>query len=160
MSFQLFAIPFFGSCLIVPNANLFSLGMLTSTMHMAWMRSVCGRLESRYQYSASIVYNNFPFPENTTKKQIKAIEKAAQKVLDVRVEFPDSTLADLYDPRTMPAKLQEAHNELDKAVDLAYRPQPFVIEAKRLEFLFELYEKYTANLFTVAKKKIKKKNKM
>jgi len=82
---------------------------------------------------------------------------AAQKVLDVRAEYPGSSLADLYDPLTMPPGLVKAHNDLDRAVDLAYRPQPFLSEAKRMEFLFELYEKYKANLY--AKKVKSKKNK-
>ncbi|MFY9309743.1 MAG: DNA methyltransferase [Bacteroidia bacterium] len=136
------------SCLSVPDATLFHFGVLHSIMHMAWVKTICGRLESRYRYSNEIVYTNYPWPENPTDKQIKAIEKAAEKVLEVRKEFPDSSLADLYDPLTMPAKLTKAHNELDKAVDLAYRSQPFASEAKRMEFLFELYEKYTADLFT------------
>ncbi len=124
---------------------------------MTWMRATCGRLESRYSYSNTIVYNNYPWPDNLNDKQIKAIETAAQKVLDARLQFPNSSLADLYDPLTMPPALVKAHNELDKAVDLAYRPQPFSSEAKRMEFLFELYEKYTADLFTKEKpKKLKR----
>ncbi len=106
------------------------------------------------------VYNNFSFPENLDKKQITAIEKAAQKVLDVRLQFPDASLADLYSPLFMPPKLLKAHQELDKVVDLAYRPQPFVSEANRMEFLFELYEKYTADLFTEAKVKKGRKKKV
>jgi hypothetical protein len=145
-------------CLMIPNATIYLFGILTSTMHMAWMRYVCGRLESRYHYSNNLVYNNFPFPENPTEKQIKTIEEKAQKVLDARRDFPNSSLADLYDPLTMPPALTKAHNELDKAVDLAYRPQPFSSEANRMVFLFELYEKYTADLFTKAKpKKTKRK---
>ncbi len=145
------------SNLIMPNAELFHFGVLMSTMHMAWVKSVCGRLKSDYRYSKEIVYNNYPWPENPTEKQIKAIEEAAQKVLDTRLEFPNSTLADLYDPLTMPPALVKAHNELDKAVDLAYRPQPFTSETNRMGYLFELYEKYTADLF--AKAKIKKTRK-
>lgn len=137
-----------GSALIIPNANLFMFGIMTSAMHMTWMAHICGRLESRFQYSASIVYNNYPWPEHPSDKQKEAIEKAAQKVLDARAEFPTSSLADLYDPLTMPPALVKAHNELDKAVDLAYRPQAFTSEANRMVFLFELYEKYTADLFT------------
>lgn len=140
---------------VLPNSNQFHFGILTSMMHMAWIKSVCGRLESRYRYSASIVYNNYPWPENANEKQIKAIEEKAKKVLDARAEFPNRSLAELYDPLSMPPALVKAHNELDKAVDLAYRPQPFTSEAKRMEFLFELYEKYTADLFT--KEKPKKK---
>ena len=145
------------SCSFLPNATLFHFGILTSEMHMAWVRTVCGRLKSDFRYSNTIVYNNYPWPENPSDKQKEAIEKAAQKVLDTRKEFPNSSLADLYDPLTMPPSLVKAHQELDKAVDLAYRPQPFPSEAKRMEFLFELYEKYTANLFTKEKVKAPKK---
>jgi hypothetical protein len=147
------------SCLIIPNGTLYHFGVLMSTIHMAWVKSVCGRLESRFRYSKDIVYNNYPWPENPTEKQLKAIETASQKVLDARLEFPKSSLSDLYDPLTMPPVLIKAHNELDKAVDLAYRPQAFTSEAKRMEFLFELYEKYTADLFTKEKPKKEKKAK-
>jgi hypothetical protein len=146
------------SCLIIPNGTLFHFGVLTSLMHMAWVKTTCGRLKSDYRYSKDIVYNNYPWPESPTDKQKEAIEKAAQKVLDARKEFPNSSLADLYDPLTMPPILVKAHNELDKAVDLAYRPQAFTSDANRMEFLFELYEKYTAGLFAVEKKSRKKKN--
>ena len=145
-----------GSALIIPNANMFMFGIMTSAMHMAWMKATCGRMKSDFQYSASIVYNNFPFPDNPNDKQVKAIETAAQNVLDTRLQFPNSSLADLYDPLTMPPTLVKAHNELDKAVDMAYRPQAFTSEANRMVFLFELYEKYTADLFTKEKKKAKK----
>ena len=141
------------SCLIIADGKFYHFGVLMSTMHMSWVKTVCGRLESRYRYSKDIVYNNYPFPENPSEKQVKTIEEKAQKVLDVRAEFPNSSLADLYDPLTMPPALVKAHNELDKAVDLAYRSQPFTSEANRMVFLFELYEKYTADLFTKEKKK-------
>jgi len=141
------------TCMSIPNGILFHFGILTSEMHMTWVKYVCGRLESRFRYSKDIVYNNYPWPENPTDKQKEAIEKAAQKVLDARAEFPNSSLADLYDPLTMPPVLVKAHNELDKAVDLAYRSQPFINETKRIEFLFELYDKYTAGMFAVEKKK-------
>jgi hypothetical protein len=140
------------SCLIIPNGTLFHFGVLMSTMHMSWVKTVCGRLKSDYRYSKDIVYNNYPWPENPSAKQEKAIETAAQKVLDARLQFPNSSLADLYDPLTMPPMLVKAHNELDKAVDLAYRPQAFTSEANRMVFLFELYEKYTADLFSKRKK--------
>jgi len=139
------------SCLFVANADLYTFGILMSEMHMTWVRSVCGRIKSDFRYSNEIVYNNFPWPLNPTEKQIKVIEVSAQQVLDVRNEFPDSSLADLYDPIGMPAKLTKAHQSLDKAVDAAYRSKPFESEAKRMEFLFELYEKYTADLFTKEK---------
>lgn len=144
-----------GSCLIVPKANLYTFGILTSIMHMTWMKITCGRMKSDYQYSASIVYNNFPWPENPSEKQMRTIEEKAQKVLDIRKEYEGSTLADLYDILSMPSKLVKAHNELDKAVDLAYRSQVFISETKRLEFLFDLYENYTAGLFKQDKKKRK-----
>jgi len=146
-------------CTFMNNATLFHFGIITSSMHMSWMRTVCGRLKSDYNYSNNIVYNNFPWPENPNEKQITAIETAAQKVLDTRLEFPNSSLADLYDPLTMPPELVKAHNELDKAVDLAYRPQPFTSEANRMVYLFELYEKYTADLFTNKKQKKTEKTK-
>jgi hypothetical protein len=145
------------SCTALPNATLFHFGILSSVMHIAWVKYTCGRLESRFRYSNTIVYNNFPFPDNPNEKQYKSIETAAQKVLNTRAEFPTSSLANLYDPITMPPSLVKAHNELDKAVDQAYRYQPFTSEAKRMEFLFELYEKYSADLFTKEKpKKVKK----
>ncbi len=143
----------------IEKGSLFHFGVLTSLMHMTWMRFTCGRLKSDYSYSNTIVYNNYPWPENPSAKQIKTIEEAAERVLDARTQFPDSSLADLYDPLTMPPVLVKAHNELDKAVDLAYRPQPFPTDAKRMEFLFELYEKYTAELFTKEKPKKVKKSK-
>lgn len=142
---------------ILRNATLFHFGVLTSEMHMIWMKTITGRLKSDYQYSVLNVYNNFPWPESPTEKQKDAVEKAAQAVLDARAQFPDSSLADLYDPNTMPPVLVKAHQALDKAVDLCYRPQPFPNEAKRIEFLFELYDKYTAGLFVKEKKTIKKR---
>jgi hypothetical protein len=135
-----------------PNATPFHFGVLTSAMHMAWMRYTCGRLESRYSYSNTIVYNNFPWCEPNDKQQ-KAIEQAAERVLAVRAEFPESSLADLYDPLTMPPALVKAHQDLDKAVDTAYRAKPFTSETERVEYLFLLYEQYTANLFTENKPK-------
>lgn len=145
------------SCHIIPNGTLYHFGILMSTMHMAWVKNICGRLKSDYRYSKDIVYNNFPWPESPSKNAIKSIEEKAQKVLDTRLRFPNSTLADLYDPLTMPPLLVNAHYELDKAVDAAYRPQAFTSEANRMVFLFELYEKYTANLFSNSKIKKTKK---
>jgi hypothetical protein len=117
---------------VVPDATLFHFGILSSTMHNAWVRAVCGRLESRYRYSAAIVYNNFPWPfcapdseRNTAPALVEqaqsAIEKEAKAVLDARAAFPGSSLADLYDPLTMPPALLRAHQKLDAAVDKAYR---------------------------------------
>jgi hypothetical protein len=143
-------------CTYIPNGSLYAFGILSAKMHMVWVKYTCGRLESRYRYSTKIVYNNYSWPFNPTEKQIAAIETAAQKVLDTRAKYPNSSLADLYDPLTMPPALVKAHADLDKAVDLAYRPQPFTTEAKRMEFLFELYEQYTAGLFKAEKKNKKK----
>jgi hypothetical protein len=142
------------SASIIQNASYYHFGILSSQMHMAWTKNVCGRLKSDYRYSNTIVYNNFPWPEAPTGKQIKAVEEGAQSVLDARAQFPNSSLADLYDPNTMPPVLVKAHQQLNKAVDLCYRPQPFPNETKRIEFLFELYDKYTAGLFVKGKKKI------
>ncbi|WP_430013962.1 class I SAM-dependent DNA methyltransferase [Microcystis ichthyoblabe FBCC-A1114] len=139
--------------LLIPNANLYLFGILTSEMHMAWVKYVCGRLKSDYRYSKDIVYNNYPFPENITDKQKQTVETCAQAVLDTRVKYPDSSLADLYDPLTMPPHLLKAHQKLDKAVDLCYRPQPFTSELNRIEYLFELYEKLTAPLLPTSKQK-------
>jgi hypothetical protein len=144
------------SCIALPNATLYHFGVLTSLMHNAWIKYTCGRLESRLRYSSGIVYNNFPWPENPFETQKKAVEDAAKKVLDARALYPKSSLANLYDPLTMPHELIKAHTELDKAVDLAYRSQPFNTEANRMEFLFELYEKYTVGLFVKSKKKKQK----
>ncbi len=143
------------TCMAIPNGTIYHFGILTSAMHMAWIKYICGRLKSDFRYSKDIVYNNYPWPENPNEMQIKTIEESAQNVLDTRLQFPNSSLADLYDPLTMPAELVKAHNELDKAVDLAYRSQPFTSEANRMVFLLELYEKYTSDLFQKEKRKKK-----
>ncbi|MCQ8130742.1 class I SAM-dependent DNA methyltransferase, partial [Methylomonas rivi] len=124
---------------ILPHATLYHFGILTSTMHNAWMRTVCGRLKSDYRYSVGIVYNNFPWP-TLTDKQGAAIEAAGQAVLDARAQFPGSTLADLYDPLAMPPELVKAHAELDKAVDAAYGYKGKKDDAARVAFLFGLYQ--------------------
>ena len=110
-------------------------------MHNAWMRTVAGRLKSDYRYSSGIVYNNFPWPKASTAKHVTAIEEAAQAVLDARAQFPDSSLADLYDPLTMPPTLHKAHARLDASVDAAYG-RKFKSEAERVAFLFALYGEY------------------
>lgn len=125
------------------DAGLYHFGVVTSTMHMAWVRAVCGRLKSDYRYSAGIVYNNFPWPE-ATDKHAAAIEAAAQGVLDARALFKKSSLADLYGPDSMPPELVKAHNKLDRAVDVAYGKTNFAREAERVTFLFELYKKLVA----------------
>ena len=132
-----------GSALIIEKSNLFVFGVISAMMHMAWMRSVCGRLESRYQYSAQIVYNNFPWPAKPADAQKKAVEGATQKVLDARAKFANATLADLYNPEIMPKVLLDAHHALDRAVDKCYGKRTFANEPERLEFLFGLYKEYT-----------------
>ncbi|MEX1014000.1 MAG: DNA methyltransferase, partial [Candidatus Paceibacterota bacterium] len=130
----------------ISNANHYLFGVVTSKMHMAWVKYVCGRLKSDFRYSNTLVYNNFPWPKEPSAKNKKMVEERAQMILDVRAEFKDSSLADLYDALTMPPKLVKAHQKLDKAVDLCYRPQPFTTETNRIEFLFELYKEYTEPL--------------
>lgn len=140
-------------CLIIPEAKIYHFGVLTSAMHMVWTKYVCGRLKSDYRYSNQLVYNNFPWPKNPSERNVKTVEENAQQVLDVRTKFPESSLADLYDPLTMPAELVKAHKDLDKAVDLCYRPQPFTTDSNRIEYLFSLYNEYTAPLTAQKKKK-------
>ena len=130
---------------VIPNAKIYHFGIISSIMHNAWMRTISGKLKSDYRYSAKLVYNNFPWPENPSDKQKAAIETAAQGVLDARAQFPDSTLADLYDPLTMPPVLLKAHQALDKAVDAAYGKTHFKSEAERVAFLFGLYREMVPN---------------
>ncbi len=141
-------IGFFGSdvipsnlLLIIPDANLYHFGVLSSLMHMVWVKYTCGRLESRTRYSKEIVYNNFPWPKIVSEKQILAVEKAAQAVLSERSSYLDSSLADIYDPLTMPPKLVDAHRKLDRAVDKCYQKTTFVSELERIESLLKLYAK-------------------
>ncbi|MCA3082906.1 MAG: class I SAM-dependent DNA methyltransferase [Rhodocyclaceae bacterium] len=138
------------SNLCVPNATTYEFGILSSTMHNAWVRYTCGRLESRYRYSAGIVYNNYPWPQDLTDKQREAVSVAAQGVLDARAEHQKgktpASLADLYNPTTMPANLSKAHAALDKAVDAAYGKKVFKTDAERVAYLFTLYNQYTSLL--------------
>ncbi|TSA58320.1 MAG: class I SAM-dependent DNA methyltransferase [Methylophilaceae bacterium] len=134
---------------LIPNTTIYHFGILSSHMHMAWVRTVCGRLESRFRYSAGIVYNNFPWCD-PSDKQKRVIEVAAQTVLDIRAKYKDSTLADLYDPLAMPSDLVTAHRALDKAVDAAYGKKSFSSEAERVAFLFLRYQELTS-LMPIAK---------
>jgi hypothetical protein len=143
---------------VVPDASFFHFGILTSTMHMAWVRYTCGRLESRYRYSAGIVYNNYPWPDAPSDKRREAVEAAAQAVLDARAQFPQSSLADLYDPLAMPPALVKAHQALDRAVDACYRKAAFANDAQRVEFLFERYQQLTSLLPTEKKVARQKKH--
>ena len=128
---------------LVAEASLYLFGLLQSAMHMAWLATVGGRLKSDFRYSASMVYNTFPWPE-PNDKQRAAIEAAAQAVLDARAGFPDATLADLYDPLAMPPVLLKAHQTLDRAVDAAYGVKGFKSEAERVAFLFTRYQQLLA----------------
>ena len=124
---------------IVEDAELWHFAILTSAMHMAWLRHIGGRLKSDYRYSIGLVYNTFPWPDATPAQRTK-IEALAQAVLDARAAHPASSLADLYDPDTMPPNLRKAHAALDSAVDKLYRPQPFASDRDRVEHLFGRYE--------------------
>jgi hypothetical protein len=159
-------------------ADLFHFGVLTSSMHMAWIRTTCGRLKSDYSYSNTIVYNNFPWPIELLfsdqkepppgiKSARSAIESGAQAVLDARAQFPESSLADLYDPLAMPPALLKAHQKLDAAVDKAYElhsgfsggKKSYKTDAERVAFLFELYQRLTSLLPTESAKKPRKSSK-
>jgi len=130
---------------VLENATLWHFGVLTSAMHMAWLRQIGGRLEMRYRYSVGIVYNTFPWPEATAAQREK-ISALAQAVLDTRRQFPGSSLADLYDAEAMPPALRKAHRALDAAVDKLYRPQAFSGDLDRAEHLLGRYEKLVAPL--------------
>jgi hypothetical protein len=167
----------------IQNASPFHFGILSSTMHNAWIRYVCGRLKSDYRYSAGIVYNNFPWPDlasaasatteaespaQTRDAKLRAgIETAAQGVLDARAAHPESSLADLYDPVTMPPDLVKAHQKLDSAVDAAYyaahaadgAKKTWRNDAERVAFLFTLYQKFTTLLRSDAPKSKSAKSK-
>ncbi len=136
---------------LLENASLGDFAILTSAMHMAWMRAVTGRPESRYQYSVGVVYNTFPLPPKGEDWSV--LDALAQWVLDARASHPDATLADLYDPDLMPVNLRRAHQALDRAVDRLYRPRKFSSERERVEHLFTLYERMRAPLATAGKKK-------
>ena len=128
---------------LIPDATLYHFGVLESNVHMAWMRAVAGRLEMRYRYSVNIVYNTFPWPD-PTEEQKAAIEKTAQEILDARAKYPDSSLADLYDPDVMPPELRTAHQHNDKAVMAAYglkkNDPAFSSESACVAFLIKLYQ--------------------
>ena len=128
------------SAVIIPNASLYHFGVLTSNVHMAWMRVVCGRLKSDYRYSKDIVYNNFPWCQPTEEQKAR-IEQTAQAILDARAKYPDSSLADLYDEVTMPPELRKAHQENDRAVMAAYGFSTKMTESECVAELFKMYQK-------------------
>ena len=153
---------------LITSSDLYLLGVLSSLMHMAWVKVVAGRLESRFQYSASMVYNTFPWPEQISEKQKIRIRAAAHEVLAMRRKLGDGrhgflpsrsvpktrqvSLADLYDVLSMPPELVKAHRTLDRAVDRAYRKTPFHNDRDRVEHLFAQYEKLTAPLLPATPK--------
>lgn len=139
---------------ILPNATLYHFGILESNVHMAWMRVVCGRLKSDYRYSKDVVYNNFPWPHcvdsgtgmsavHDTGNSIAEIEKTAQAILDTRKKYPDSSLADLYDPATMPYDLLQAHRANDRAVMHAYGFSSKMTESECMARLLDMYAEMT-----------------
>ena len=128
---------------ITPDATLYHFGVLTSSVHMAWMRAVCGRLEMRYRYSGSIVYNNFPWPE-ATEEQKKQVEVTAQGILDAREKYPECSLADLYDELTMPQELRKAHQANDKAVMKLYEYKSDMTESAIVADLMKRYQELTS----------------
>ena len=144
---------------LLPDATLVDFALLTSAMHMAWMRAVTGRLESRYMYSVGVVYNTFPLPPGFKGENVDSLklEPLSQAVLDARALHPDATLADLYDPDLMPPNLRKAHHALDRAVDRLYRRARFASERDRVEHLFMRYEKMRAPLGAVMQAKPKRR---
>ena len=124
---------------VLQNATLTDFALLTSAMHMAWLRHIGGRLKSDYRYSIGLVYNSFPMPAANT--DVSKLEPLAQAVLDARADYPDATLADLYDPDLMPPVLRRVHHAIDLVVDRLYRRTGFESERERAEHLFMLYEK-------------------
>ena len=124
---------------MIPSATLYEFGVITSKMHMSWLSALCGRMKSDFNYSSKLVYNTFVWP-NATDEQRSDVEKLAQAVLDARAEFPDASLADLYDPLTMPPTLAKAHKALDRYVDRLYSPRGFDSDADRVAMLFERYK--------------------
>ena len=140
---------------VLGNATLADFALLTSAMHMAWLRHIGGRLESRYRYSIGLVYNTFPTPP--TGANLSKLEPLAQAVLDARAAHPDATLSDLYDPDLMPPNLRRAHQSLDRAVDRLYRAKRFSSEHDRVEYLFMLYENMRTPLAAMMQEKPKRR---
>lgn len=129
--------------MIIPEASLYHFGVLTSNVHMAWTKTVCGRLKSDYRYSKDIVYDNFPWPTPTATQKAR-IEQTAQAILDARDLYPDCSLADLYDQATMPPELVKAHQDNDRAVMDAYgMPVNGTNEASCVAWLMRMYQKLT-----------------
>lgn len=137
---------------VLENATLFDFAILTSAMHMAWLRQIGGRLKSDFRYSIGLIYNTFPWPDAAPAARAR-VERLAQAVLDARAldKNAGSTLADLYDPDVMPPELRKAHRDLDAAVDRLYRPRAFADDRERVEHLFQLYEALVMPTSTAAR---------
>ena len=144
---------------LLPDATLADFALLTSAMHMAWMRAVTGRMKSDYMYSVGVVYNTFPTPPGLKTEGASCLEPLAQAVLNARTAYPTATLAELYDPDLMPPSLRRTHQALDRAVDRLYRPARFESERERVEHLFRLYEKLRAPLDATMTSKPKRRRK-
>lgn len=143
------------SCLFIADATSFHFGVLSSAMHMAWVKQVCGRIKSDYRYSNKLVYNNFPWPETT--EQLKSrVSVAADAVISARANHADSSLADLYDPLAMPEDLLKAHLNLDRIVDQCYRRDPFPGDRQRVEHLFFIYQSRSTPLLPVTNVKLRR----
>ena len=130
------------SALAVYDAELWLFGVLTSKMHNIWVRAVGGRLKTDYRYSATLCYNTFPFPK-ISAEQKNELNALAREVLGARAEHTEMTLGEMYNPETMPVDLRLAHQALDVAIERCYRPEPFLSDEERLEYLFKLYERMT-----------------
>lgn len=143
------------SVFIIPEADLWTFGLVSSAAHMAWLHAIGGRIKSDYRYSSDLVYNTFPFPDRASlkPKQVQAVETAAQQVLDARAKHEGSTLAQLYDPLTMPRDLRDAHNALDRAVDALYGLKAGSTEAQRLSLLLTKYQELVPTLESQTKAK-------
>lgn len=133
---------------IVGELSLYLFGILTSAMHMTWVRHISGRMKIDFQYSASMVYNTFPFPQNVKQVHRRAVEAAVGEVLDTRAQYPSSSLADLYDPDAMPVELLKAHHALDRAVDACYGKKKFALEHDRMSYLSDLYDQLTSGFLS------------
>ncbi|WP_122892830.1 class I SAM-dependent DNA methyltransferase [Arcobacter peruensis] len=131
-------------CLVIYNPDNYLFGIITSRMHMVWVRAVAGRLKSDYRYSSALCYYGFPFPEITKSKK-EEIEELVFEILDERENYPEKTMSQLYDPDTMPKTLKDLHNNLDLLIEKCYRNKPFINDENRLEYLFKLYEEMTTN---------------
>ena len=144
------------TCISIPNGNLYHFGILTSDIHMTWVKTVCGRLKNDFRYSKEIVYNNFPWPENPCQELMERIELGARKILDIRNHYSNNSLADLYS-HNMPTDLAKAHKELDEIVEKAYCQNSLPDEEAKIEFLFNLYEKYNNSVSSTLKNKPRKR---